>query len=274
MLTRQSIRTVAFVSYALLILAFDLRSAIPNFSAQENLKRPIRGVLQECSFETGNVFLVSSMTAYGELGWLLCTNPASKHSWLYEIPRMIELYPESQLGDSLTLTSKELSDGSKYWLRGDIAGNQLSGSLAIENRLAGKSTKYVLKGFRLNTPTTGISDFPTGRYSNSRYVEESGDPAGAELILFLTGGQSAGLVKFNESYWNEPPLVPLALSTVRIISNQKLEFELRLGDGKTGRYTLTRQGRTLLLERVDVDTAPGAFKLPKQRDLLPQSFVD
>lgn len=235
--------------------------------------QPLHSILQDCSLDAGSVFMISSMTAYGEPGWLLCTNSASNRSWLYRIPWIIELYPEqSQSAVSLRLASKELSDGSKYRFQGGITGNELNGSLVVENTLAtSKSQTYSVKGFKLNPPTRKVTRFPAGRYSSSRYLEESGDPIGAELILFLTNGQSAGLIKFNESYWGEPPFVPLALSNIRIVSSQKLEFELKLGDKGTGKYSLTRQGGAAILERVDVPTTKGSqFKLVKEGTLLPQ----
>lgn len=234
--------------------------------------QPAHGILQDCSFDAGSVFMISSTTAYGELGWLLCTSSASNHSWLYRIPWIIELYPEkSHSAVSLTLTSKETPDG-KYTLEGDITGNELNGSLVIENPSAtSKSHTYALKGFRLNPPARKVTRFPAGRYSNSAYLEESGDPIGAELILFLTNGQSAGLIKFNESYWGEPSFVPLILSNILTISSQKLEFELRLGDEGIGKYSLTRQGGAVILNRVDVPTTKGSqFKLMKKSTLLPQ----
>ena len=196
---------------------------ISGVECPDKQSQPSHGILQECSFDAGSVFMISSMTAYGELGWLLCTSSASNRSWLYRIPWIIELYQEkSHSAVSLTLTSKETPDG-KYKFEGDITGNELNGSLVIENPSAtSKSQTYALKGFRLNPPARKGTRFPAGRYSNSGYLEESGDPIGAELILFLTKGQSAGLIKFNESYWGEPSFVPLILSNIRTISSQKL----------------------------------------------------
>lgn len=261
---------VSLIASVTLVYSMSFISSIECANEQS---QPSHCILQDCSFDTGSVFMISSMTTYGEPGWLLCTNSASNRSWLYRVPWIIELYPEqSQSAVSLKLTSKELSDGSKYSFQGRITGNELNGSLVIENPLAtSESHTYALKGFRLNPPARKVTGFPAGRYSNSRYLEESGDPIGAELILFLTNGQSAGLIKFNESYWGEPPFVPLALSNIRIVSSQKLEFELRLEDGKMGRYAATRKKHVLTLQRIDILTAPNAepIDLLKQSKLLP-----
>lgn len=256
---------------ALVILIYPT-AFISSVECADKQSQASRGILQDCYFDVGSVFMISSPTPVGELGWLLCTSSASNRSWLYRIPWIIELYPEqSQSAVSLTLTSKELSDGSKYRLQCGITGNEFNGSLVIENPLAtSKSQTYALRGFRFDPPTRKVTRFPAGRYSNSRYMEESGDPVGVELLLFLTGSQNAGLIKFNESYWGEPEFVPLVLSNIRIISAQKLEFELKLENGEIGRYAATRKRDTLILRRIDISTAPDAepVKLVKQRQLL------
>jgi len=263
-----------------------LSSAIPSSPEQANpinvisaaegsskRRGPSHGILQECSFEVGSVFLISSMTTLGEQGWLLCFNSTSKRGWLYRIPWMIELYPEPfQSSISLALASKEQSDGRKYTFEGEISERELKGSLVVRDPLTKpQSQTYAVKGFKLNQLSSKIGRFPSGRFSNSRYIEEAGDVVGAELVLFFTGGQNAGLIKFNESYWGEPVFMPLALSNIRIISSQKIEFELRLGDEGTGKYTMTRHGDAMILKRLDVPTVPGSeCKLLKEPRLLPE----
>ena len=88
-------------------------------------------------------------------------------------------------------------------------------------------------------------------------MEETEDPVGAQLLLFLTDREKAELIKFNDSYWDEPEFVPLVLSNVRIISDQKLEFDLKLEDHTVGTYVALRRKGALILRRLDVPTAPG-----------------
>ena len=266
------VRHLAMVFLSLMVVYQISLISLEGSSKQNN---PSRAISHECAFGAGSMFLISSMTSGGERGWLLCVDPTSKRSWLYRVPWMIQLYPEqSQSNVSLMLTSKELSDGSKYRFEAGITGDELKGSLIIRDPLTTPTSRtYTVQGFRLNLPTSKVGRFPAGRYSSSRYIEESGDSVGAELLLFLTEGQYAGLIKFNESYWGEPEFVPLVLRNIRIISSQKLEFDLRLGDQETGSYSATRRGGTVILERLNLPTGQDAqCKLIRQRTLLPQNF--
>jgi hypothetical protein len=95
-------------------------------------------------------------------------------------------------------------------------------------------------------------------------------------VLFLAKDQHAGLIKFNESYWGEPEFVPLVLSNIRIISDQKLEFDLKLEDNTVGTYVALRKKGAIILRRLDVPSAPGALPviLSKQPTLLPARTAD
>jgi hypothetical protein len=218
------------------------------------------------------------MTTEGDIGWLLCVDTGSKCSWLYRLPWVVELQMEqSQSSTSTRLTSKELPDGSTYVFVGTIAGPKMQGTLTVRpDSSAPDVQNHAIQGYRLSPPSEAVSRFPAGRYSNSRYDEESGDAVGAELVLFLAKGQHAGLIKFNESYWGEPVFVPLVLSNIRIISDQKLEFDLELEDNTVGTYVALRRKGTIILRRLDVPTATGSqpIILARQPTLLPARIAD
>ena len=226
-----------------------------------------------CGFHRGRVFLISSMTPKGERGWILCFDPTSKNSWLYLLPWMVKLQMEqSQSSASIKLRSEAQPDGSTYTLDVTIAEREVSGSLVVRTEPSAPDVQeYVIHGYRLNPPASGRARFPAGRYSSIKYMEETGDPVGTELILFLTDTGEAGLIKFNESYWGEPQFVPLVLSNMQIFSDHRLEFSLKLEDGEIGKYIATRKKDAIVLRRVDILSAPGAeiVRLPRQRRLLP-----
>jgi hypothetical protein len=226
-----------------------------------------------CGFYRGNVFLIYSTTSEGERGWLFCLDNVSKNSWLYRPPWMVKLQTEqSQLSASIKLRSEAQPDGSTYVLAVTIAQRQVSGSLVVRsNSSTSDVQEYEVHGYKLRPPASRLASFPAGRYSNVKYMEETGDPVGVELLLLLTDTQKAGLIKFNESYWGEPEFVALVLSNIRIFSDHKLEFELKLEDGEIGRYVATRKKDAITLRRIDIPSAPGAevVRLPRQPRLLP-----
>jgi hypothetical protein len=240
-------------------------------AAQEDSSE--KSLTSACGFHRGHVYLLSSMTANGERGWLFCFDPVSKDSWLYLLPRIVKLQMEqSQSSGSIKLRSEAQPDGSTYILDVIIAERQVSGNLVIRIEPSTPDVQdYIVNGYRLHPPASGRARFPAGRYSSIRYMEETGDPVGTELLLFLTDKEEAGLIKFNESYWGEPQFVPLALSNIRLFSDHKLEFDLKLEDGEIGRYIATRKKDAIILHRVDVHSAPGAeiVRLPRQLRLLP-----
>ena len=191
---------------------------------------------------------------------------------------MVKLQLEpSQSSASIRLTSEAQSDGSTYVLDVRIAGREASGSLIVRAESSAPDVqKYTVHGYRLSPPERGRAGFPAGRYSSIKYMEETGDPVGAELLLFLTDREKAGLIKFNDSYWDEPEFVPLVLSNIRIISDQRLEFDLKLEDNTVGTYVALRRKGAIILRRVDVPTAPGTqpIILPRQPTLLPARIAD
>ena len=239
-------------------------------------RRVQRATLSTCSFARGQVFLISSTTTWGQLGWLLCVDTDAKRSWLYRIPWVVELQmTEEPSSTSIKLKSNKLPDGSTYILSVTITGTEIQGSLIVRpDSSAPDGQSYLIQGFRLSPPSEAVPDFPAGRYSNSRYIEESGDAVGAELVLFLTKHQLAGLIKFNESYWDEPVFVPLSLSNIRIVSDQKLEFDLKLEDNNVGTYVALRRKRAIILRRLDVPSNPEAppIILARQATLLPSTI--
>jgi hypothetical protein len=226
-----------------------------------------RATLSICSFDRGQVFLISSTTDTG-----------SKHSWLYRLAWVVELQMEQpQSSTSIRLNSKKQPDGSTYVFVGTIAGPKLQGTLAVRPDSGSPDVQnHVIQGYRLSPPPETVSRFPAGRYSNSGYDEESGDAVGAELVLFLAKDQHAGLIRFNESYWGEPEFVPLVLSKIRIISDQRLEFDLKLEDNTVGSYVALRRKRAIILRRLDVPTATGTqpIILSRQPTLLPARIAD
>jgi hypothetical protein len=237
-----------------------------------------RATLSICSFGRGQVFLISTTTTEGEIGWLICVDTDSNHSWLYRLPWVVELQMEQpQSSTSIRLNSEKLPDGSAYVFVGSIAGPKLQGTLTVRPDSSAPDVKNcVIQGHKLSPQPETVSRFPAGRYSNSRYDGESGDAVGAELVLFLAKDQHAGLIKFNESYWGEPEFVPLVLSNIRIISDQKLEFDLKLEDNTVGTYVALRKKGAIILRRLDVPSAPGALPviLSKQPTLLPARTAD
>jgi hypothetical protein len=213
------------------------------------------------------------MTPNGESGWLFCFDAVSKNSWLYRIPWMVKLQMEqSKPSANIKWTSEAAPDGSTYVLDVTIVGREMSGSLVVRSDSSAPDVQeYAVHGYTLSPPASGRAPFPAGRYSSARYMEETGDTVGAELLLFLTDRQKAGLIKFNESYWGEPEFVQLVLSNIRILSDRQLEFELKLEQGEIGKYIATRKKDAIILRRVDIPSAPGAevVRLLRQARLLP-----
>ena len=229
-------------------------------------------VSSSCGFDRGHVFLISSATRKGEIGWLLCFDAGSKNGWLYRPALKIELLLELHSSVSIKLRSQESPNGSYCSFDGTVTGPKIRGTLVLGGDSSTSDVNsYSVEGYEINPPAKSVAGFPPGRYSNSEYVEESGDAVGAELILFLTESRYVGLIKFNEGYWGEPEFVPLVLLNTRIISPQKLAFELQLREGAVGKYIAILKKNAITLRRIDIPSAPDAevVRLRRQLHLLP-----
>jgi hypothetical protein len=227
-----------------------------------------------CGFEHGHVFLISLMTAQGERGWLLCFDVASQRGWLYSAPRMTELQiVEPQSNVMIKMKSKERLGGMQCIFDGMLyEQNKIQGTLVIGGGPAElKTEKYQVQGYALKRKSAHDERFPGGRYSNVKYLEESGDSVGAELLLYFAEDQTTGLIKFNESYWGEPEFVPLVLSNIHIISSRKLRFELKLEGGVIGKYVAESEKDAVVLSRVDIPSSPdiGPIRMQRQARFLP-----
>jgi len=170
------------------------------------------------------------------------------------------------------LKSQDLPDRSHYDFEGVVHGGELQGSLVAHSAPSSSGVKeYAVRGLKLDRTPVTIAQSVAGRYSNVRYVEESGDLVGAELLLFYMDRQISGLVTFYESYWGEPVFVSLPLQSARINGDQIVEFELKLEERGIGRYIATRKKDAMTLLRTDMPSAPNAegVKLLRQPYLLP-----
>lgn len=225
------------------------------------------------------MFLLSSITSDGQRGWLLCLGERSQNSWLYQPPWTINLHAElSEPHTHAVLQGKFEYGGSthlvdSYALDLDLLGPQLSGTLTIRSNSQDSDVKsYVVRGLKLSPPVNQTASFPPGRYSSLKYLKESGDSVGVELILILSAQQRVGLIKFNESYWGEPEFAPLALSNIRVISERKLAFQLVLEDGGIGRYLAVLKRNRLVLQRQGMPASPSnvaPITLARQDTLFP-----
>jgi len=222
-----------------------------------------------CNFEHGQVFLLTS----NERGWLMCFDSESRLAWLYVAPSLVKLqWGESTPSASLHLRSQGLPDRSYYDFQGVAREAELDGNLVAH--VAPPSTEvteYAVRGRKLDQTPVAIDRTIAGRYSNVRYVEESGDLVGAELLLFRMDRGISGLVTFYESYWGEPVFASLPLRSVRVNGSQTVEFELKLEEG-IGKYIATRKKAIVTLRRTDMPSAPNAevVELLKQPHLLPE----
>jgi len=223
----------------------------------------------------GKVFLLSSESEEGRMGWLLCLDENSGGGWLYAPPFFARIRSDASGADGeLHLRTGVLPDGNYYSL--DIRTWAHSAEGRLSRHLAGPASqtqRYLVKGFEIEVPATSNQDV-LGRYSNVRYVAASGDRVGVELLLFHAGRNICALAIFYEGYWGEPVLVPLVSSPsyTRRIGKSVVEFNLRVGS-QTATYRATQRGGAVVLCRINVPVGQEAEqpRLLKQDHFLPSS---
>jgi hypothetical protein len=225
-----------------------------------------------CNLDNGHVFLVTADSEVGSRSWLVCLNRQSNCGWLYAPPMLLGLecqVPSPDIG--INCKSHALPDQSYYVLQGQVRGHEMDGNLVLHpGELTGKIREFALQGRELDRKSVAVDDLSDARYSNVRYVEETGDLVGSELFIFHTGGHPSGIIIFYEGYWDEPVYASLPLLNLHAIASRKIEFELKLPE-KIGKYRLTRENNFLILCRTDVPSVPDAqpIKLVRQSNLLP-----
>jgi hypothetical protein len=227
-----------------------------------------------CALTKGRVFLITAGNSQGERGWLLFLDNNYRAGWLYDPPvaRRVALHLSGSTLEVEGETSGD-PDESHYAFRGIIEGESLRGTMTIRSGTSASLVQELeVRGSQVVPSNSRGRDNLFGRYSNVRYIQETGDLKGAELLIFRSNRQLAGLIVFYEGYWGEPVFVGIPLSEIHSPTRQKVEFRLKLHAG-VGLYSASRVHGTLVLRRVGIAPAQDAkgISLVRQPHFLPEA---
>lgn len=217
------------------------------------------------TLESRRIFVASLPHSDIRMGWLICLDQTSTgKAWLYSAASLIELHSTRPFqSEHLVFESLKLKRGETYVLDLAIQGDRVRGSIKITFDSPEFSTQtFPLDGSELDREIQGANASFGSRFSNVKFIEESGDTVGAELLLFKTRGKDAGLITFFESYWGEPNFVSFELVDLCMPAKRKYAFNLKLGNGQTGNYIATLTGECIRLERIDLKQIMDSSQLP------------
>ena len=250
----------------ILYLSLPSHDAVPNSSSKAiklSNASPTDQADHDCDLKSDRLFVVASEYNSSKVGWLICTGPAS---WIYSPPAILKMEGQAS-AFGLKLQSGDTLRG-RYDVQASIRGRDLSGRLVINSDSSPAGTKeFIIHGSQLDTDRD--SGFPQGRYSNVKYIPESGDLVGAELLIFRAANQMSGLLTFYESYWNEPAFTCFVLENIQLSSAKTIKFELKVSN-EIFEYALDQQRDSVILHRID-GSPPSSHgvKLLKQPRLVP-----
>lgn len=237
-----------------------LFSRLPAFA--ENHPNPKFGD-RFCDIQRERLFLISSETQQTDRGWLLCIDTSSRAGWLYSPPLTVPMEEMTISGSGeIALKTKLLQSGSYFLVRGKLSSHKLDGVLMVEpTKENPEGGKFNVHGDEIEELAASAGQLPVGRYSNVRFVEDSGDLVGSEMLVFPVNGKLVALVTFYDGYWGEPVFVPLMGKVAKLGRGSSFEIELRF-DGREAKYSARLDIDAIIIRRTDMPSAVGT-KFPR-----------
>ena len=187
--------------------------------------------------------------------WFLSLDLANRRGRLFKRPTVLDL-TNVEVSETGRITFRTKMDFGNviYRFEGDQGPNGITaridsiGADAETDETPITTDPVLLEKVTLSVQKPQSRDF-SAVYSNVRYVEESGDLVGEELILFWHGNEPRGIFLMYEG----EQMDPLAISDVSL-SGPNLKFRVRTVGGELS-YSGTFSGNRLQLRRTDANAS-------------------
>jgi len=205
--------------------------------------------------------------------WLLYLDKDGDSGEIFVLASM-EKFTKFELGKDGTLVLQWSGLGDKnYQLNGTFKSDELAGDIQLVDVRSGNS-EYLCEITATELPPQNSHTNPSplvspSRFSNTHYVNESGDLIGVDIRIFSTDKGAQGMIVFYEGYWDEPVDTPLALSQIKM-NKGSIQFATETPSA-VAHYHLLLTSAGGLLYRDDVQREKGdkGVRLRKKQKVLP-----
>jgi hypothetical protein len=207
----------------------------------------------------------------GTQAWLIYIDKAHQSGQIFIAPSMAKSskFRLSEDGD-LAFETEDFSEGT-YRFNGTLKAEGLSGWIELVDRKSG-NRKYSWEITAAQLPPQNVEagqahEASAARFSNVRYVDESGDLVGVDIRFFTTKTGTEGMIVDYEGNWVDPTFTPLALLHVERDSKGVIRFTTESPSGVV-RFQLLPTSTGTILKRVGMPHEEGV-SLKKSHTALP-----
>jgi hypothetical protein len=201
------------------------------------------------SQELSGFYFGSSQSQSDEIAWLLKIDMNPREGSLYMPPEVLKLsIVKPDQSNNLSFRSNAGFGDAVYEFNGQINQTGIRGTMAQKypNPASNNTFNVVLNRFDASPLGENRNFKINGMYSNVKYIEDSGDLIGKELIFISTSNGFVGILTSFEGV----PTKPYALVDVKLIESN-LQFSIRTNNGVEN-YNGKISNNRIAIKRIDV----------------------
>ena len=205
-------------------------------------------------------FFGVSLDHSARVAWFVKLNTKTGSGSLYVPPGPVKLSEvKINTNGQLTFRSDAAFGDVVYEFSGLVSQARIQGTIRrIRPKSVEDAEELILNRLNMNYAIGDNNAKVSGMYSNVKYIEESGDLVGKEVILIQT---SEGLAGILTSYEGEPS-DPYALTNAEV-SGKSLRFAIQTRNG-TENYEGLFSANRIKLKRVDIQNLPSEVLINKK----------
>lgn len=251
-----------------IFFSFVTMASLPSNGQKSTPPKPVHA-------QTGQYYLgTSDNQKHCPGAYFIYIDQKRKTGGIFDIAHMQEFDQFEITSDGgISFNWSQLAD-LKYHFDGKLNPGKLSGDVSELNSASSKLVfACKIEAERVAAANEHAMPRPYyAHFSNEDYSEEAGDLLGMDLRFFATDSGNKGVITFYEGYWDEPIMVTMAITDVKV-KTQQVYFSAVTPKGTTNYLLkLTTTGAVLHRTNAGPDYANVGIKLKKVTQALPMIF--